>query len=445
MKTKQKKPRRGMSLGTRIMLLLTAGVLAASAVFMAAIAGETLRSRAHEAAQMVERAGLTLMSEAESALLRKEERERSVAQSAAPAPRSLQATSEPAHRPPVTFTIAAAGAIHAPKPVLSGAKMENGEYDFSQVFSGLGDALSGADLAIATLETMTAGEKKGYDGTNAPSALLDALRSLGVDVLSVGTEHALDKGYDGLAVTISEMTARGIAHTGAAIEKARDPGVVGSIEGVQVAVLGFTYGLSEEGEKAASAGEQEAVARLEMERMEQDIRMARAAGAEVLIVTPHWGTKNKQETPESVRKMALALAQAGADVILGTHPNVVQGTERLTVTRADGLEYETVVCYSLGSLLSDARTEENTAGMVAQMAITYDPQTRRVTLGSLACVPVYIAMQREDGENVYRVVDVENAQAMSALTAQQQEEAQNAARRVREITGQSRMEDEGQG
>ena len=435
--------RRGrLSPGTVLMLLLTALVVIGSILFFALLVGDDLYERTGEFVRTLAEDGLF---DAEMLYLDIPE-PTPVANlwlEDTPVPTAPPATPTPVPAP-VTISIAAAGAVYAPKAVRESAVLAAG-YDFDAVFAGLGDTLSEADLAIATLETMTAGEKKGYDGTNAPSALLDALRSLGVDVLSVGTEHALDKGYDGLAVTISEMTARGIAHTGAAIEKARDPGVVGSLSGVQVAVLGFTYGLSEESEKAASEGEQAAVARLEMERMEQDIRMARAAGAEVVIVTPHWGTKNKQETPESVRKMALALAQAGADVILGTHPNVVQGTERLTVTRADGLKYETVVCYSLGSLLSDARTEENTAGMVAQMAITYDPQTRRVTLGSLACVPVYIAMQREDGENVYRVVDVENAQAMSALTAQQQEEAQNAARRVREITGQSRMEDEGQG
>ena len=56
-----------------------------------------------------------------------------------------------------------------------------------------------------------------------------------------------------------------------------------------------------------------------------------------------------------------------------------------------------------------------------------------------------VTAQREDGENVYRVVDVDNARSMRTLTAEQQEEAHSAARRVREITGQSRMEDEGQG
>ena len=143
--------------------------------------------------------------------------------------------------------------------------------------------------------------------------------------------------------------------------------------------------------------------------------------------------------------MARTLAQAGADVILGTHPNVVQGTERLTVTRADGLEYDTVVCYSLGSLLTDARTEENTAGMVAHLKITYDPEARRVSLSTLARLPVYIARQAQDGRYVYRVVDVENAQAVSALDAQQAQAAYNAAELVREITGQNDMEEAGQG
>ena len=138
----------------------------------------------------------------------------------------------------------------------------------------------------------------------------------------------------------------------------------------------------------------------------------------------------------TAKAMARTLAEAGADVILGTHPNVVQGTERLSVTRADGLTYESVVCYSLGSLLTDARTPENTAGMIAQLEITYDPVTRRISLGELQITPVYIARQREDNQNVYRVVDADNAQAVSALSAQEQEAAREAAQLVRQMTGQ---------
>ena len=83
--------------------------------------------------------------------------------------------------------------------------------------------------------------------------------------------------------------------------------------------------------------------------------------------------------------------------------------------------------------------------MIAHLSVTYDPAARRVTLGSLACSPVYIAQQREEGQSVFRVIDVENEAAMSTLTESEQAQARNAAQRVREITGQSRMEDEGQG
>ena len=177
--------------------------------------------------------------------------------------------------------------------------------------------------------------------------------------------------------------------------------------------------------------------------MISDIRQARADGANVVIVLPHWGTKNITDTPVNVKRLAVQLAEAGADVILGTHPNVPQGVERLTVTRADGLTHETVVCYSLGSLLTDSRTAENTAGMVAHVSVTYDPATRRTTLGEMYCTPVYIARQRISDETVYRVVDAESAAALDTLTDSERQAAQDAVEIIRRAT--QADEQEGQG
>ena len=140
--------------------------------------------------------------------------------------------------------------------------------------------------------------------------------------------------------------------------------------------------------------------------------------------------------------MARTLAEAGADVILGAHPNVAQGTERLRVTRSDGLEHEAVVCYSLGTLLTDARTAENTAGMIAHLSVTYDPATRRIALGELYCMPVYVACQREQGETAYRVVDAESAPALERLSQAEREAAQRAVQLVRDATADGQ---EGQG
>lgn len=423
--------RRGVSLGTVIMLLLTVAVVAGCCVFLAFIGGEDAYERT---SSLLEQLAQREAAAADSTLA-PSAREAAPA-TAVPVAQTPVPTAAPSPVPEAsTFTLAAAGTVYAPKAVRQCAQESGDHYDFTQVFAGLGDALSRADLTVMTLETTTAGQEKGYGNYNTPPQILDALRDSGVDLVALATERALDKGYEGLEITLSELTTRGMASTGVSLHGGNS-GTVMNIGGVQVALLAYTYGLSDEGKEKSQADERGAVAMIDTEAMVEDIVSARVNGADVVVVLPHWGTKNKQETPDNVRALARTLAEAGADVILGTHPNVVQGTERLSVTRSDGLTYESIVCYSLGSLLTDARTPENTAGMIAQLEITYDPVTRRTSLGELQITPVYIARQREDNQNVYRVVDAGNAQAVSALSPQEQAAAQEAAQLVGKMTGQ---------
>jgi len=239
---------------------------------------------------------------------------------------------------------------------------------------------------------------------------------------------------EGLDLTVSELTARGLNYAGVYPDSAdRGRATMLSISGVKVAVLAYTYGLSDEGANKTDGDSRGVLTMPSAADMVRDITQARVDGANLVVVLPHWGTKNKTETADTVRRMARQLAEAGADVILGTHPNVPQGTERMTVTRADGLEYDAVVCYSLGVLLTDARTAENTAGMIAKLRVTHDPVSRRTTLGDLEAVPIYIARQREEGNVVYRVVHAADETAVSALTQDEQNAAREAAASVRRI------------
>ena len=131
---------------------------------------------------------------------------------------------------------------------------------------------------------------------------------------------------------------------------------------------------------------------------------------------------------------AVVVGCRGADVILGAHPNVVQGVERISTVRSAGLTYETVVCYSLGCLLTDARDSENTAGRAGRLEMTYDPAVRRVWPGALEGTPRYIARQREDSGIVYRVVNAQDEQALEKLTLSEQAAAAQAAERVKNAT-----------
>jgi len=425
-----KRRRRRISLGTIFMLLLTLLVVAGCVAFFALLVGDDLYERTGEFIRTLSEQGLF---ELEQVTKTQEIQTASVITwiEDTPVPSLPPATPTPLPAPS-TITIAAAGAVYAPKAVRE-STLSGGHYDFGPVFAGLGDTLSGADLAIATLETTTAGEDRGFGNYNTAPEILDALRAAGVDLLSLSTERALDKGYDGLELTISELTARGLAYAGAYPDGERRATMM-SIGGVQVAVLAYTYGISDEGTGKTNGDQRAVVALMDTQRMIEEITQARVSGANVVIVLPHWGTKNIEETPVNVRRLAQQLAAAGADMILGTHPNVPQGAERLRTTRSDGLEHETIVCYSLGNLLTDARTPENTAGMVAHVSVTYDPVTRSTEIGDMYCTPVYIARQREDDDTVYRVVDAESAKALDMLTQTERQAAQEAVERIRKAT-----------
>ena len=432
--------RRGVSLGTVVMLLLTVLVVIGCVLFFALLVGDDLYARTEALIYSLSQQGLF-----ETAPLTFGESDEAVVFYSVfedtPVPSAPPATPTPVPAP-ATITIAAAGAVYAPKAVRESA-LSGRQYDFHAIFSGLGDTLSKADLAIATLETTAAGQDKGFGNYNTAPEILDALRASGVDLLALATERALDLGYDGLELTVSELTARGLAYAGVQQDGGASRATMMRIGGVQVAVLAYSYGLSDEGKEKTGGDERAMVALMDQQQMLSDIRQARVSGANIVIVLPHWGTKNIAQTPVNVKRMAVQLAQAGADIILGTHPNVPQGTERIRTTRADGLEYETVVCYSLGNLLTDARTPENTAGMIAHVSVTHDPVTRRTTLGEMYCTPVYIARQREQEEMVYRVVDAESGDALKELTQQEQQAARAAVERIREAT---KTEDqEGQG
>ena len=406
------------------MLILTVCVVAAMAAFLFLIGGNGMYERAQNAFNtFAQTQNPTVQPTPDPTVLPQQ----TIAPTDAPTP-------EPTATPGLsTFTLAAAGTVYAPKAIRESVQENGDHYDFSSVFEGLGRTLSDADLAIVTLETAAAGKEKGYGNYNTTPQILDALRACGVDLVALATEHALDRGYDGLDLTLSELTSRSLAYAGVYPDGNNGEATMLNIDGIQVAVLSYSYGLSDEGNEQTKNDFRGVVALMDLEKMKRDITQARVDGANIVVVLPHWGTKNRAETPENIRLAARAMAQAGADVILGTHPNVVQGIERIHTIRSDGLTYETVVCYSLGSLLTDARSIDNTAGLAVELTLYYDPNTRRAYPGEVKLTPLYIARQQENGEIVYRVVNAEDEQALSQLTLSERQAATQAALRIEQM------------
>ncbi|MFC7220076.1 CapA family protein [Streptomyces polyrhachis] len=213
-------------------------------------------------------------------------------------------------------------------------------YDFAPMLSGVRDTVTAADLAICHLETVSGGPDgpyTGYPAFTSPPQVSAGLRATGYDSCSTASNHTLDAGTDGIRWTLEAMDAAGLRHTGSArtAAEAREPALLRTPTGARVAQLAYTYGTNE---IPLPAGRPWAVNLLEPERIIADARRARRAGADVVVVSVHWGSE-WQEAPDELqlrtaRRLTAARTKGRPDIdlILGTHAHVPQPYEKVNGT-----------------------------------------------------------------------------------------------------------------
>ena len=263
-----------------------------------------------------------------------------------PAPVS---TPEPAPDPTPTpapeVTLLMVGDILLHTPVAKSGRTEEGGYDFTAVFANLQEEIAAADLALVNQEVIIGGEElgiSGYPSFNAPYELGDALSDAGFDVILHATNHTLDKGKRGLLNCMAfweenypEKAVLGI-HDSAEDQQEI---YVYEQEGIQIAILNYTYGTN-----GISLPEDMpyGVDLLEKERVIADLQRANEL-ADFVIVCPHWGTEYRLEESKTQRDWAQLFADNGADLVLGTHPHVIEPVKWVD---------DTLVYYSLGNFVN---------------------------------------------------------------------------------------------
>ena len=178
----------------------------------------------------------------------------------------------------------------------------------------------------------------------ASPALAPVLAALGVELVGLGNNHALDQDWAGLWSTIDALDAAGLAHAGAAPSPdAAHAGRIVEHDGHRVAFLSFAEFVN----RRAADGPVGSIARLDPEEpMLAAVASARAE-ADLVVVAVHWSTDFLAEVRPSQRALARRIVDAGADVVLGTGPHVLQPVETIASPRGDA-----VIAYSLGNLTS---------------------------------------------------------------------------------------------
>lgn len=254
-------------------------------------------------------------------------------------------------------------------------------YNYDICFNNLKPYIQNADFAIANLEVPIAGKPySGYPNFSSPDALLDALKNSGFNVLLTANNHVLDRGKFGLERTIHQIEKRKLLHLGSYLNKnQRDSIYPLMIEsnGVKLALLNCTYGTN-----TIVASKPNLVNYIDTIEILADIQKANKLGADIRIMTIHWGTENELHANKFQRNLAQFLVKHGINLIIGSHPHVVQNAEILY----DNDSIPVPVFYSLGNCISNQREVNTNGGIMVKVVI--DSQSKRIS--SISYLPVYV-------------------------------------------------------
>ena len=285
---------------------------------------------------------------------------------------------------------------------------ETDSYDFSNVFTDIKPYIENADIAVGNLETTFAGKNVGYSGYptfNTPEALAKNIVDLGVDVVSTANNHSLDKRYNGLISTLDELDKVGLSHTGTYRSKEeQDTILTKNVNGINIAFLSFTYGTNG---IPVPSGKEYCVNLIDENLILDQLSKAKALNPDVICVNMHWGNEYKLVQNKTQEKLADFLFKNGADIILGSHPHVLEPMEKRTITLEDGSTKDGFLIYSLGNFMSGQVIENTRNSIILQLQITKH-SNNKITIDSYNYIPTYMLDTGIKSNDRYKILDVNN-------------------------------------
>lgn len=285
------------------------------------------------------------------------------------------------------------------------------DYDFSNVFENIKSYTQNADITIGNLETTFAGESRGYTGYptfNTPEILGKNLKDIGVDVLSTANNHCMDKGYTGLVSTLDFLDDYGISHMGTSrSEEEQNEVLVKDVNGIKIAFLSFTYGtngITIPSDKSYS------VNLIDKELIKKQIELAKVENVDLICVNMHWGVEYKLKQNSTQEDLADFLFKNGVDIILGSHPHVLEPMEKRTITLEDETTKDGFVIYSLGNFVSGQIYANTKSTVILDIQITKD-SNGKISIDSVNYTPVYLYDKGANAKSRtrYTLMDIEKS------------------------------------
>lgn len=281
----------------------------------------------------------------------------------------------------------------------------NDSYDFTPIFNNISSDINEADLAIANFEGSVNSNRKlsGFPLFNFPKETIYSLKNVGFDLLSTANNHALDTGLDGIAETISHINESGMKNFGTLAEDG-DKGIIVEKNGIKIGLISFTDTLN--GMDSLMRGKEYSVNTFAQD-VKSDIQNLKD-NSDIVIVYPHWGNEYQLVPNERQIFLKEMLLEAGADIILGSHPHVLQ---RYEVEDKNNKKYFTI--FSMGNALSNQRVENLKkpgvdTGVLIKLVIEKDNISGETKLKEYGVYPTYVNRYRANGKLNYDLVKLED-------------------------------------
>ena len=302
-----------------------------------------------------------------------------------------------------TAKISAVGDILCQMDMIQDAQNED-SYDFSYMFDNITKYVKKSDIAIGTLETnFTSNRYSGVGKYNTPTEFLTAVKNSGISLVSLAHNHVLDYGEDGLNQTISKIHEEGMNITGIQNneenENSEFTGNIKEINGIKIAFLSYTYGLSNENE--ISEEEKSKVNIFSEELALKDIQYAKE-NSNYIIVIMHWGDVNSSTITDYQNNITGFLVNNDVDMILGSHPSVVEPMK--IIQNAEGKNI--LVAYSLGNYISSLKYENADVELILNIQIAKSEDQEKAVLQKVDYTPIYVLDNGKKAEKRFELTDM---------------------------------------
>lgn len=249
-------------------------------------------------------------------------------------------------------SLTAVGDILLHGRVYGGTNKKSG-YDFTNQLKNVSGLLSKTDITVANLETIIGGNEIGlssFPRFNAPIEIGHTLKEMGVDLVTIANNHVLDKGMEGLLISIKNLKEIGLEYDGAYSSVEDNERLrIFKKNGLKVCFLSYTQstnGIPVPKEHPYLVNTLKNISLISIVKKIRKIK--REKTADVVVVNMHFGSEYHLEPTSRQREIAASLSDAGADVILGHHPHVLQPPEWIE----NSMGMKTFVSYSLGNFFS---------------------------------------------------------------------------------------------